>query len=376
MLEINNNNSNSNNCCHHRQATRTLLVLVVFLLLGVDTTVAKGGSRGGSRGGGSRGGSRGSSSSSFSSSGTSSTYTGSSSSFGSTGSSSSSYGSGSSNSKYGSSSSSGNKNIPMAAPATPVRSYGSSGNKNIPVAAPATPVRSYGGGYASSNSFNNVNNRNQNSRSSYPTNGYNNNLLYGMGGFYLGSSYRRNSYNNNNNEDDENYDQYFDRMENGCQLTGVESYRTIDNNNNNNTSSPSIWTGCSEEWRYNVEVILNKATSSSIRVQNFTFVSPPIELYVCSKNDSCASCQEELNGKNFDALTLEALNTQNGTYLIDCYVPKNLTTVNKTFDCINDECVFISEKYTTSSSSALSSFWTTVVMTSGLAVTLFYSMLG
>jgi len=356
MLEINNNNSNSNNCCHHRQATRTLLVLVVFLLLGVDTTVAKGGSRGGSRGGGSRGGSRGSSSSSFSSSGTSSTYTGSSSSFGSSGSSSSSYGSGSSNSKYGSSSSSGNKNIPMAAP--------------------ATPVRSYGGGYASSNSFNNVNNRNQNSRSSYPTNGYNNNLLYGMGGFYLGSSYRRNSYNNNNNEDDENYDQYFDRMENGCQLTGVESYRTIDNNNNNNTSSPSIWTGCSEEWRYNVEVILNKATSSSIQVQNFTFVSPPIELYVCSKNDSCASCQEELNGKNFDALTLEALNTQNGTYLIDCYVPKNLTTVNKTFDCINDECVFISEKYTTSSSSALSSFWTTVVMTSGLAVTLFYSMLG
>merc|ERR1719491_2501485 len=357
MIQFNNNNIKRNNCCH-RQTTRTFLVLVVFLL-GIATTIAKGGSRGG--GGGSRGGSRGSSSS-F---GTSSTYTGSSSSslgssygssYGGTGSkptsSSSSYGSGStSNSKYGSGSSSG-------------------GNK-IPMAAPATPVRSYGGGYASSNSFNT--NRNQNSRSSYPTNGYNNNLLYGVGGFYLGSSYRRNNYNNNNNEEDENYDQYFDRMENGCQLTGVESYRTIDNNNNNNTSSPSIWTGCSEEWRYNVEVILNKATSSSIRVQNFTFVSPPIELYVCSENDSCASCQEELNGKNFDALTLEALNTHNGTYLIDCYVPKNLTTVNKTFDCINDECVFISERYTSSvsssssSSRALSSFWTTVVMTSGLA---------
>jgi len=233
-------------------------------------------------------------------------------------------------------------------------SFGSSGSR--------TPVRTYGGGYAST-----TNSRYQNSR---PNNGYNNNLLYGAGGFYLGSSYRRNNYNNNNNNnnnnEDENYDQYFNRIENGCQLTGVESYRTIDNN------ATSIWTGCSEEWRYNVEVIDTGNQSSSI--SNFSFVSPPVELYVCSENDSCSACEDELNGENFDALTLEALNSTSGTYLIDCYIPKNLSVVNDTFDCINEECVFISEKYSSAGATASSKTLWTILAISGITVT-FYSML-
>merc|ERR1712238_154949 len=111
-----------------------------------------------------------------------------------------------------------------------------------------------------------------------------------------------------------------------------------------------------------------------LSLQNFTFISPPIELYACSSaNDTCSTCQDELNGKNFDALTLEALHTStngnNGTYLIDCYIPKNLTLVNDTFDCINEECVFLSEKYR-SGTAGTSPLWTTVASSSGIAVTL------
>jgi len=329
MNQKNSNNNKSSHSCHISMTIRALMILLIVLLLLVDTTIANNGY--GSSGGGN--------SNSFSSGGTSS------------------YGFGGTSTATSSSSSSSSS------------SFGSSSSAR-------SPVRSYGGGYASSTT---------NSRwNRYPNQGYNKNLLYGVGGFYLGSSYRRNSrYNNNNNvnnndnNNDENYKEYFDRIENGCQLTGVESYRTFDNN------ATSLWPGCSEEWQYNVEVVGGIQTTQSsttirnlLSLQNFTFISPPIELYACSSaNDTCLTCQDELNGKYFDALTLEALNnsTSNGTYLIDCYIPKNLTVVNDTFDCINDECVFISEKYT-SGTAGTSPFWTTVASSSGITVTLLYFM--
>ena len=73
---------------------------------------------------------------------------------------------------------------------------------------------------------------------------------------------------------------------------------------------------------------------------NFTFISPPLELYACSENDSCSACEDELKGKEFDALTLEVLDYPNMAYPIDCYVPKNLTLVQENFNCVNDECIF------------------------------------
>jgi len=316
-----------------------LMILLIVLLLLVDTTIAAKTGYGSSGGG---------SSNSFSSGGTSS--------YG--------FGGTSTTTSSGSSSSS-------------LSSFGSSSSTR-------SPVRTYGGGYATPSSA-------TNSRSNlYPNQGFNLKRLYGVGGFYLGSSYmrrRRNelrkenrTYDYNNEDEDENYDHYFDRIENGCQLTGVESYRTIDNN------ATSLWSGCSEEWQYKVEVvggILTTQSSSTtsrdlLSLQNFTFISPPIELYACSSaNDTCSTCQDELKGKNFDALTLKALNTSttngNGTYLIDCYIPKNLTLVNDTFDCINEECVFLSEKYT-SDTAGTSPLWTTVASSSGIAVTLLYFM--
>jgi hypothetical protein len=248
------------------------------------------------------------------------------------------------------------------------------GSKTTGISGPVSyykPIQSSGGGYASS------------TRSSYyhPYNRYPN---YGYGpsmysGFFLGSSYRRSQYasNRNNNNNDDDYDTYFDRLENGCELTGVDSYRTIDTSNN----ATSIWTGCSEEWRYSVGLVktmwLSSSNTSSI-ADNFTFISPPLELYACSENDSCSECEDELKGKEFDALTLEVLNYPSMTYPIDCYVPKNLSLVKENFNCVNDECIFLSEKYEYLSSDAAATIITTstttffwmVLASSGIGITL------
>jgi hypothetical protein len=238
------------------------------------------------------------------------------------------------------------------------------GSKGWPVSY-YTPIQSSGGGYASStrSAYYHPYNR-------YPNYGYGPSMY---GGFFLGSSYRRNQYNTNNNNDD--YNTYFDRLENGCELTGVDSYRTIDTSNN----ATSIWTGCSEEWRYNVGLVKSSSsnTSSSI-ASNFTFISPPLELYACSENDSCSACEDELKGKEFDALTLEVLNYPNMTYPVDCYVPKNLSLVQENFNCVNDECIFLSEKYEYLSSDAAATiitstttffFWTALA-SSGIGIAL------
>jgi hypothetical protein len=243
------------------------------------------------------------------------------------------------------------------------------------------PIRSNGGGYASST-------RNQ-PYNRYPNSGYGPSMY---GGFFLGSSYRRSQYgnnrsnttSNNNNNSDDDYDTYFDRIENGCELTGVDSYRTIDTSNN----ATSIWTGCSEEWRYNIGLVKTMWSSSSSSLSssntpsiasNFTFISPPLELYACSENDSCSACEDELKGKEFDALTLEVLDYPNMAYPIDCYVPKNLSLVQENFNCVNDECIFLSEKYDYLSSDAAANiitttstttfFWT-VLASSGIGMTL------
>ena len=240
------------------------------------------------------------------------------------------------------------------------------------------PIQSSGGGYASS------------SRSAYyqPYNRYPN-YGYGpslYGGFFLGSSYRRSQYTNNrnnttsNNNNDDDYDTYFDRIENGCELTGVDSYRTIDTSNN----ATSIWTGCSEEWRYNIGLVKTMWSSSSSSsssntpsiASNFTFISPPLELYACSENDSCSACEDELKGKEFDALTLEVLDYPNMAYPIDCYVPKNLSLVQENFNCVNDECIFLSEKYDYLSSDAAATIITTISTTTFFWTVLASSVIG
>ena len=243
------------------------------------------------------------------------------------------------------------------------------------------PIQSSGGGYASS------------SRSAYyqPYNRYPN-YGYGpslYGGFFLGSSYRRSQYgnnrsnttSNNNNNSDDDYDTYFDRIENGCELTGVDSYRTIDTSNN----ATSMWTGCSEEWRYNIGLVKTMWSSSSSSssssntpsiASNFTFISPPLELYACSENDSCSACEDELKGKEFDALTLEVLDYPNMAYPIDCYVPKNLSLVQENFNCVNDECIFLSEKYDYLSSDAAATIITTTSTTTFFWTVLASSVIG
>ena len=238
------------------------------------------------------------------------------------------------------------------------------------------PIQSSGGGYASST---------RQPYNRYPNYGYGPSMY---GGFFLGSSYRRSQYannrnnttSNNNNNNDDDYDTYFDRIENGCELTGVDSYRTIDTSNN----ATSIWTGCSEEWRYNIGLVKTMWSSSSSSsssntpsiASNFTFISPPLELYACSENDSCSACEDELKGKEFDALTLEVLDYPNMAYPIDCYVPKNLSLVQENFNCVNDECIFLSEKYDYLSSDAAATIITTTSTTTFFWTVLASSVIG
>lgn len=243
-------------------------------------------------------------------------------------SSSSSYGTGSTSSKYGTG-----------------KNYGSSSSSSS----------TFGRGYPTYNR--------------YPSGGYGPGFYSGF--FLYNGHYRRNNYyhNNQNHGDDndyveDNFEDYFDRVEEGCEIVGVDSYRTIDSFN----TSDSEWEGCSEEWKYNVQVKGNASDTS--------FVSPPLELYSCELYDSCAECQDELRGVNFYALGLEDFNFGNGTYLVDCYVPKNRTLVNETFDCTNDDCIFMSERYASSSSPSTAAiatsvlYWTALV-SSGIATSMF-----
>eukprot|EP00532_Pseudo-nitzschia_australis_P000907 CAMPEP_0168196754 /NCGR_PEP_ID=MMETSP0139_2-20121125/20718_1 /TAXON_ID=44445 /ORGANISM="Pseudo-nitzschia australis, Strain 10249 10 AB" /LENGTH=312 /DNA_ID=CAMNT_0008121017 /DNA_START=244 /DNA_END=1182 /DNA_ORIENTATION=- len=235
------------------------------------------------------------------------------------------------------------------------------------------PMKTNGGGYANRNAFSGA------GYSRYPNYGYS---PFFYSGFFLYSGHHRpnryrdqNKYKNRTSEDDFNFEDFFERVENGCQVVGVESYRTIDNNNNSN----STWTGCSEEWHYNVEFVGNSTfTPADVDPGIDAFVSPPLEFYACDVGDSCAACKDELRGDNFDALTLEEFDFGNKTYLLDCYVPKNHTLVNETFDCTNEECVFLSEKYDYMSSSpsilAGSTMYWTMLLSSGIAVSM-YSLL-
>jgi len=218
---------------------------------------------------------------------------------------------GSSNSGYGSSNSGlfSNKNSNKGINSNSQSYYG--------------PVRSYGAGYWAHNKSV------SGGQYGYPNGGYGFTFL---NGYFLHSG-DHNDYDVFHGYDE--YDTYFDRVENGCQLIGVDSYRTIDNHNDI-IAPVDDWVGCSEEWKYTVGVSYDS---------NTTFVSPPLERYACDKFDSCAECENELRGKNFDAMTLEPFEYPNSTYFVDCYIPINLTFVNENFECNNEECIFLSEKY-------------------------------
>lgn len=130
---------------------------------------------------------------------------------------------------------------------------------------------------------------------------------------------------NDNGDSLLNLEYYFDRVENGCVLTGVNSYRTED-------VVDLDWWGCTEEWNYTVAM----ADDPTI-----TFVSPPFELYACDFHQTCAECASDLRGKNFNALTLEEYQ---GAFAFDCWVPKDLEGAHQNIECDNEECIFFSSK--------------------------------
>jgi len=204
------------------------------------------------------------------------------------------------------------------------------------------PVRSYGSGYADKSKFSGGGN----SYGRYPNGGLRPSMIpfFFMGG---GNNRRHHNRNNDDNDNDYDYDDdmdlYFERVENGCQFTSINSYRTIDNENasvfdsTTNTTKSNDWVGCTEEWKYNASVVGDPTR---------TFVSPSIELYACDEYDSCSECDDELSGENFNALALEAYEyPPDGTFAVDCWIPKNLTLAREEFECNNDECIYFSEKY-------------------------------
>jgi hypothetical protein len=199
------------------------------------------------------------------------------------------------------------------------------------------PVRSYGSGYADKSKFAGG------GYGGYPNGGYRPSIFPF---FFLGSGHRHRHHNQNsddNDYDDDDLELYFERVENGCQFTSINSYRTIDNENasvfddTTNTTKITDWMGCTEEWKYNASVVGDPTR---------TFVSPPIELYACDEYDICSECEDELSGENFNALALETYEyPPDGTFAVDCWIPKNLTLAREEFDCNNDECIYFSEKY-------------------------------
>lgn len=221
---------------------------------------------------------------------------------------------------------------------------------------PMGPIQSYGAGYADKSKFSPGSNSYGGRYSKYPNGGYSP-FLYST--LFLHSNNRR-RYQNSDDKNTESDEYYFDRIENGCQLIGIESYRTIDNNNNelesfrlsngvdNTTTDIDDWVGCTEEWKYVVAVTFDDS--------NRTFVSPPVELYACDRNDMCSQCSDELRGPDFDALALEdedfSSDDLSSLPYVDCHIPKNLTLVNETYYCRNEECIFLSEKYAHLSSGA------------------------
>jgi len=199
------------------------------------------------------------------------------------------------------------------------------------------PVRSYGSGYADKSKFSGG------GYGRYPNGGFRPSILPF---YFLGSGNRRHHNNRNsddNDDDDDDMELYFERVENGCQFTSINSYRTIDNenasvfDNTTNTTKSTDWVGCTEEWKYNASVVGDPTR---------TFVSPSIELYACDEYDICSECEDELSGGNFNALALETYEyPPDGTFAVDCWIPKNLTLAREEFDCNNDECIYFSEKY-------------------------------
>eukprot|EP00534_Pseudo-nitzschia_fraudulenta_P009330 CAMPEP_0201165730 /NCGR_PEP_ID=MMETSP0851-20130426/64925_1 /ASSEMBLY_ACC=CAM_ASM_000631 /TAXON_ID=183588 /ORGANISM="Pseudo-nitzschia fraudulenta, Strain WWA7" /LENGTH=313 /DNA_ID=CAMNT_0047446487 /DNA_START=83 /DNA_END=1024 /DNA_ORIENTATION=+ len=238
----------------------------------------------------------------------------------------------------------------------------STGSKFVGSGATYGPVQSSGAGYANSRNFASNSNMYGGRYSQYPGGGYS---PFFYSGFFLYGGHRRHNHHPRYKDDDDFA--FFNRVENGCELTGVDSYRTIDSDQIKNSSNSS-WIGCSEEWKYNVAIVGDSNTS---------FVSPPLELYACDEGDTCSACQDELRGEKFDALTLTEFDYPNKTYLVDCFMPKNFTLVNEIFDCYNEECIFLSERYDYNSSSATTAtgmfYW--VVVTSGSIAMAMYSAL-
>jgi len=233
--------------------------------------------------------------------------------------------------RFGGSSSSSSSNYGSS------KNTGYGGSTNTAYKPVYQPVRSPGSGYADKSKFSGG------GYGRYPNGGFRPSILPF---YFLGSGNRRHHHNRNsddNDDDDDDMELYFERVENGCQFTSINSYRTIDNenasvfDNTTNTTKSTDWVGCTEEWKYNASVVGDPTR---------TFVSPSIELYACDEYDICSECEDELSGENFNALALETYEyPPDGTFAVDCWIPKNLTLAREEFDCNNDECIYFSEKY-------------------------------
>ena len=243
----------------------------------------------------------------------------------------SSWGGGSSSSSWGGGSSSSSK-------------WGGGGSSwRIGGGKSSTSVNSYGNGYVNPDKFSSTSQSYGGRYGRYPFGGYRRHFFYRP---------RRYGNRTSDSDDDDDYHEYFDRVVNGCQLTSVHSYRTVDIAQENATTRDDNWIGCTEEWEYEITYVDSENNTTT------TFVSSPIQLYACEKNNACAEC-EDLRGEQFDALTLEAFPTTNSTLkntnvLVDCFVPKDLNLVQNEFDCLNDACIFLSEKYETTQTSSIS----------------------
>jgi hypothetical protein len=157
------------------------------------------------------------------------------------------------------------------------------------------------------------------------------------------------NYNKNKNSNTEK-ETLFYLLENGCELIGVESYSAA-----NSTDS----TGCVEEWQYNVKLIDSKYPT-------MTVVSDSIDL----RADTC----QDLRGENFDAINMQTLNVSGNNYLVNCFMPKNITFIAETVNCSNDACLSIGDAYGFMASGAVvsSAFsWSMIVTASGIAASIF-----
>eukprot|EP00535_Pseudo-nitzschia_heimii_P006041 CAMPEP_0197180800 /NCGR_PEP_ID=MMETSP1423-20130617/5281_1 /TAXON_ID=476441 /ORGANISM="Pseudo-nitzschia heimii, Strain UNC1101" /LENGTH=301 /DNA_ID=CAMNT_0042630925 /DNA_START=192 /DNA_END=1097 /DNA_ORIENTATION=+ len=185
-----------------------------------------------------------------------------------------------------------------------------------------------GGGYASGK-FDPLHQSNDGRHSEYPFGGYRSSFPE----IFLNDEYYREEETMNAMF---NIDAYFDRVQDGCEFTGVSSYRAVDKGKYDDDDTENR-AGCVEEWTYLMSVVNDPS--------GVVFASPPIELYACDENESCSECRDKLRGPSFNGLALEDYDYPDGNYFVNCWIPTDYDLVNEDFLCYNEKCVFLSERY-------------------------------